>query len=60
MAILAAEQEMYVARVDGRDGQVLLKMGPKQDMGKLVPREADGWKIVVKGHQFCVWERANP
>ena len=59
MTILAAEPEMYVARIEGRRGQLTLKMGPKGEMGKLVPREEDGWAVGVYGHQFCVWLREN-
>ena len=35
-------------------------MGPRFDMGNLVPQAKDGWKIAVTGKDFAVWERAAP
>jgi alpha-amylase len=52
--IKAAEPEMYVAVIDGR---VTVKLGPKYDMGGLVPRAEDGWAKAVAGPDFAVWER---
>ncbi len=34
-----------------------MKLGPRYDMGCLVPKESDGWKIVTYGKDFAVWER---
>ena len=46
---------MYVARVTGRRRQVILKMGPRFDMGSLYPK---GWDAVVSGKNFAVWANA--
>lgn len=55
LEILAADHDMYVARIDDR---VVIKMGPKVDMGDLVPNKADGWcSSSVKGNNFAVWEK---
>jgi alpha-amylase len=37
---------------------VVLKLGPRFDMGKLVPKEADGWKMALTGKDFAIWERS--
>ncbi|WIA40821.1 hypothetical protein OEZ86_004498 [Tetradesmus obliquus] len=55
--ILAAEADLYVAEVGG---SVMLKMGARYDMGSLVPKEADGWKVATWGKDFCVWEKNPP
>ncbi|KAF8062795.1 AMY1.2 [Scenedesmus sp. PABB004] len=52
--IVAAEADLYVAEVGGR---VTLKLGPRYDMGPLLPKEADGWKTATWGKDYCVWER---
>ncbi len=38
--------------------RVVLKMGPKHDMGDLLPKEEDGWKFAMAGNDWAVWERA--
>lgn len=52
--ILAAESDLYVAEVAG---SVMLKLGARYDMGCLVPKESDGWKVATWGKDFCVWEK---
>eukprot|EP00775_Hariotina_reticulata_P007314 gene7314-7526_t len=52
--ILAAESDLYVAEVAG---SVTLKLGARYDMGCLVPKESDGWKVATWGKDFCVWEK---
>jgi hypothetical protein len=34
---------------------VLLKLGPKYDMGALAPKEGDGWARAAKGTDWCMW-----
>ena len=55
LEILAAESDMYVARCNGN---VTLKLGPRFDMGGLVPRKEEGWSLVQAGQDFAVWEKA--
>ena len=54
LQILAAERDMYVARVNGN---VTLKLGPRYDMGDLLPRKEEGWQIAASGTDFAVWEK---
>lgn len=54
LEILAAERDMYVARINGN---VTLKLGPRFDMGGLVPRKEDGWALAAAGNDFAVWEK---
>ena len=54
LEILAAEHDMYVARINGN---VTVKLGPRYDMGSLVPRKEEGWALVVTGNDFAVWEK---
>ena len=56
LEILAAEPDMYVARVNGN---VTLKLGPRFDMGGLVPRSEDGWQLAASGPDFAVWEKGG-
>lgn len=51
--ICAAEADMYVAHIDDK---VVLKIGPRFDMGHLAPSEAD-YKIAAVGKDYCVWEK---
>jgi alpha-amylase len=53
LEILAAEKEMYVARI----GNVMIKLGPRYDMGGLVPRTKEGWRLVQVGSEYAVWEK---
>ena len=38
--------------------RVMLKLGPRMDMGAHVPNDKE-WKIVTWGKDFAVWERKN-
>jgi alpha-amylase len=55
VCILTAEHDQYVADVQGQHGTVRVHLGPKRDMGDKVPKE--GWEQVLKGADFCVWEK---
>lgn len=37
--------------------RVIVKLGPRFDMGPLLPRQADGWNPATEGYDFAVWER---
>lgn len=39
--------------------RVIVKLGPRYDMGDLLPKEQEGWKVAVSGIDFCVWEKAS-
>lgn len=34
-----------------------MKLGPRFDMGNLLPKESDGWKFAISGKDFAVWEK---
>lgn len=36
--------------------RVVLKLGPRYDMGNLVPPESQ-WRVVAYGKDWCAWER---
>lgn len=55
LEILCAEGDMYVSRTTGKHGSVMLKLGPRYDIGKLCPKPEDGWEKVAKGKDYCVW-----
>lgn len=55
--IFCAESDMYVAEIGEA---ITLKLGPRYDMGGLVPKESDGWRVATWGKDFCVWERNAP
>ncbi|KAL6750310.1 glycoside hydrolase superfamily [Haematococcus lacustris] len=55
LQVLCAEADMYVACIDGK---VTVKLGPRFDMGALVPSSSQGWKLAVTGKDFAVWEKA--
>lgn len=52
--ILAAEADLYVATINDR---VTVKLGPRYDMGNLVPKESEGWKMATWGKQYAIWEK---
>eukprot|EP00193_Tetraselmis_chui_P018848 CAMPEP_0177777322 /NCGR_PEP_ID=MMETSP0491_2-20121128/15281_1 /TAXON_ID=63592 /ORGANISM="Tetraselmis chuii, Strain PLY429" /LENGTH=526 /DNA_ID=CAMNT_0019296365 /DNA_START=129 /DNA_END=1709 /DNA_ORIENTATION=- len=52
--IKCAEHDMYLATINGN---VTIKMGPRGDMGDLVPSESDGWKMAQYGRDYAVWEK---
>ena len=39
--------------------RVIVKLGPRYDMGDMLPKEQEGWKVAVSGIDFCVWEKAG-
>ncbi|KAL9259243.1 Alpha-amylase-like protein [Drosera capensis] len=49
--ILAAEADAYVAMIDGK---VIVKIGPKFDVGNLIP---PGFKVTISGKDYSVWEK---
>jgi Alpha-amylase C-terminal beta-sheet domain len=51
-----ARARRYVACVDGR---VLVKLGPRMEMGVLLPHDEDGWKMAACGWDFAVWEKTE-
>lgn len=57
LEILAAEKDMYVARVTGTSGALTLKLGPRYDMGGLVPKKEEGWAMVTNGKDYALWEK---
>lgn len=52
LEILAAEHDMYVARI----GNVMIKMGPRYDIGDLAPSKEE-WRKVQTGQDYAVWEK---
>ena len=52
--ILAAEHDFYMASIE--DGQVLVKLGPRFDIGELAP-SLEKYDIAAFGINYCVWER---
>jgi len=53
---MCAEGDMYVARIGGR---VTVKLGPRFDMGGLLPSEEEGWHFVMSGNDYAVWEKVE-
>ncbi|XP_076949334.1 alpha-amylase-like [Bidens hawaiensis] len=51
--ILAYEAELYVASIDEK---IMVKMGPKMDLGNLIP---DNFQLATSGEQYAVWEKRN-
>lgn len=39
----------------GSLGSLVLKLGPKYDMGALCPDANEGWDKAAKGKDWCVW-----
>ena len=52
--VLLADHDLYVSKVDER---LLVKLGPRFDMGWLAPKDEDGWKMCASGPNYAVWER---
>jgi len=59
LEILAAVDDMYVARITGQKASVVVKLGPKYDMGNLMPKVEDGWVKTAKGTDWCVWVKQH-
>lgn len=49
--ILAAEADLYMA---GIDDKIIVKIGPKNDLGNLLPQN---YKVATDGVNFAVWEK---
>ncbi|KAK9830242.1 hypothetical protein WJX72_010520 [[Myrmecia] bisecta] len=56
LEIKRAQADIYVAEVDNK---LVVKLGPNQDMGDLVPKEEEGWKIAATGNNFAIWEKSG-
>jgi len=41
--------------VAGKLGSLILKLGPKYDMGALCPDKNEGWQKAANGKHWCVW-----
>lgn len=54
--ICCAEPDMYVANIDDK---VILKMGPRYDMGPHLPDKGKGWHLAASGPDYAVWERRS-
>ena len=37
--------------------RVVIKLGPQQDMGVMLPMPTQGWRMCIAGHDFAVWEK---
>ncbi|KAF8061950.1 AMY1.2 [Scenedesmus sp. PABB004] len=59
LEILAAKGDMYVARVTGGRGAVVVKLGPRLDMGDLLPPKDQGWVKAASGKDYAVWARPH-
>lgn len=51
LTILAADVDRYVAMIDGK---VITKIGPRFDVGNLVP---PNFQVVASGKDYCVWTK---
>lgn len=51
--IVAAEHDLYVAVIDDK---VVMKIGPRFDIGHLAP-SLEEWQVAAVGHEYCVWEK---
>ncbi|XP_057961293.1 alpha-amylase-like [Malania oleifera] len=51
--ILAAEADLYMAAIDDK---VIMKIGPKQDLGNLLPAN---YKVATSGQDYAVWEKTS-
>ncbi|KAL8058798.1 hypothetical protein ABFX02_03G044900 [Erythranthe guttata] len=49
--ILAADSDLYVAKIDSK---VITKIGPKTDLGNLIPAD---FKVSASGTDYAVWEK---
>lgn len=53
LRIIAADSDLYLAAVDDK---VIAKIGPKVDVGNLVPSE---YQFVTSGKDYAVWEKKS-
>nr|PNR35675.1 hypothetical protein PHYPA_021525 [Physcomitrium patens] len=56
VSIKIAEADIYVASIADR---VLVKLGPRMDMGLLLPNERF-WKLATSGENYAIWESTTP
>ncbi|KAE8704157.1 Alpha-amylase 1 [Hibiscus syriacus] len=49
--IVASESELYMAAIDGK---IIMKIGPKMDLGNLVP---SNYQLATSGNNYAVWEK---
>ncbi|KAG8377616.1 hypothetical protein BUALT_Bualt08G0051500 [Buddleja alternifolia] len=49
--ILAADADLYVAKIDNK---VITKIGPKLDLGNLIPPD---FQVATSGNDYAVWEK---
>jgi alpha-amylase len=47
--ILASDADLYVAAIDGN---MIMKIGPKMDLGNLIP---SNFQVAASGTDYCVW-----
>ncbi|GIL76645.1 hypothetical protein Vretimale_8845 [Volvox reticuliferus] len=59
LTVVAAEADVYVAKVDGRFGSLILKLGPRMELGGLQPAQNDGWALAAWGGDWAVWEKST-
>ncbi|GJP32961.1 hypothetical protein CLOM_g17532 [Closterium sp. NIES-68] len=52
-SIITAEDDLYLAEIDGR---VIVKIGPRYDIGDMAPEEAK-YQVAAFGDGYCIWER---
>lgn len=38
--------------------RVVVKLGPQQNMGIMLPTSEQGWRLSLAGHDFAVWEKS--
>jgi alpha-amylase len=50
LKILLAEEKIYIAKINGT---VLVKLGPKMDMGSFTPNS--DWDLYESGNNFAIW-----
>lgn len=48
--ILAADADLYVAKIDNK---IIVKIGPKMDLGNLIP---SNFHVATSGQDYAVWE----
>ena len=51
--ILASESDLYMAAIDDK---IIMKIGPKMDLGNLVP---SNYHVATSGNDYAVWERSE-
>ncbi|KAJ0747609.1 putative alpha-amylase [Helianthus annuus] len=49
--ILVCEAELYVAEIDEK---IIVKIGPKMDVGNLIP---ENFKVATSGEKYAVWDK---